>query len=126
LKKNSNNAQLAAKRCCGMPIILLENLALMMASLPVAKDVRRKRDKEDNMIFNKDKDEEIFLHRLVHLTPEEFIALAKYLGVKMSNVDVETGDYKIRDAEEITVDLVKAFRHCNHKERKSILKVMNK
>ena len=78
------------------------------------------------MIFNKDKDEESFLRRLVHLTPEEFIALAKYLGVKMSNVDVETGDYKIRDAEEITVDLVNAFRHCNHKERKSILKVMNK
>jgi hypothetical protein len=44
----------------------------------------------------------------------------------MSNVDVETGDYKIRDAEEITVDLVKAFRHCGHKERKSIVKVMNK
>ena len=78
------------------------------------------------MIFNKDKDEEIFLRRLVHLTPEEFIALAKYLGVKMSNVDVETGDYKIRDAEEITIDLVSAFRHCGHKERKSILKVMNK
>lgn len=78
------------------------------------------------MIFNKDKDEEIFLRRLVHLTPEEFIALAKYLDIKMSNVDTETGDYKIRDAEEITVDLVNAFRHCNHKERKLILKVMKK
>ena len=78
------------------------------------------------MIFNKDKDEEIFLRRLVHLTPEEFIALAKYLDIKMSNVDAETGDYKIRDAEEITVDLVNAFRHCNHKERKLILKVMKK
>lgn len=78
------------------------------------------------MLFNKDKDEEIFLHRLVHLTPEEFIALAKYLGVKMSDVNTETGNYQIRDAEEITIDLVNAFRHCNHKERKTILKVMNK
>lgn len=78
------------------------------------------------MIFNKDKDEEIFLRRLVHLTPEEFVALSKYLNVKMSNVSVETGDYQIRDAEEITVDLINAFRRCNHKERKIILKVMNK
>lgn len=78
------------------------------------------------MIFNKDKDEEIFLRRLVHLTPEEFIALAKYLKVKMSDVNAETGEYQIRDAEEITVDLVNAFRHCSHKERKLILKVMNK
>lgn len=78
------------------------------------------------MIFNKDKDEQIFLHRLVHLTPEEFIALAKYLNVKMSTVDKETGDYKVRDAEEITVDLVSSFRHCGHKERKTILKVMKK
>ena len=44
----------------------------------------------------------------------------------MSNVDVETGEYTLRDAEEILNDMVAAFRHYGHKERKIILKAMAK
>lgn len=78
------------------------------------------------MIFNKDKDEQEFLHKVVKLTPEEFIGLAKVLDIKMSNVDVETGEYTLRDAEEILNDMIAAFRHYGHKERKIILKAMTK
>lgn len=78
------------------------------------------------MIFNKDKDEQEFLRKVVKLTPEEFIGLAKVLDIKMSNVDVETGEYTLRDAEEILNDMIAAFRHYGHKERKIILKAMAK
>lgn len=76
------------------------------------------------MIFNKDKDTQIFLQRLTKLTPEEFIALGKILDIKMSNVDAETGEYAVRDAEEIIDDMIVAFRHFKHKERQLILKAM--
>ena len=76
------------------------------------------------MIFNKDKDEQVLLTRITKLTPEEFIALAKILDVKMSNVDKETGEYSLRDAEEILNDIVNKFRHLKHKERQMILKAM--
>lgn len=78
------------------------------------------------MIFNKDKDAAEFLQKVVKLTPEQFIALAKVLDVKMSNVDVETGAYAVRDAEEILDDMLISFRHYGHKERKLVLKAMNK
>lgn len=78
------------------------------------------------MIFNKDKDEQEFLRKVVKLTPEEFIGLAKVLDIRMSNVDVETGEYTLRDAEEILNDMIAAFRHYGHKERKIILKAMAK
>ena len=76
------------------------------------------------MIFNKDKDEQVLLTRITKLTPEEFIALAKILDVKMSNVDKETGEYSLRDAEEILNYIVNKFRHLKHKERQMILKAM--
>lgn len=76
------------------------------------------------MIFNKDKDEQILLTRVTKLTPEEFIALAKILDVKMSDVNKETGEYALRDAEEILNDIVREFRHLKHKERQIILKAM--
>jgi hypothetical protein len=76
------------------------------------------------MIFNKDKDELVLLERITKLTPEEFIALAKILDVKMSEVDKETGEYTLRDAEEILNDIVNKFRHLKHKERQMILKAM--
>jgi hypothetical protein len=76
------------------------------------------------MIFNKDKDELVLLSRITKLTPEEFIALAKILDVKMSEVDKETGEYTLRDAEEILNDIVNKFRHLKHKERQMILKAM--
>ena len=59
----------------------------MMVSLPAARDARKKQDKEFDMVFNKQKDEQEFIVRVCHLTPECFIALAKLLGVKMSDVD---------------------------------------
>ena len=78
------------------------------------------------MLFNKDKDQELFLHGIVKLTPEQFVALAQVLDVKMSVVDKETGEYAIRDAEVIIEDMVVAFRALKHKERKAVLKVVDK
>ena len=76
------------------------------------------------MLFNKDKDEQIFLRRITQLSPEEFIALAKILEVKMSLVNPETKEPTLRDAEEILEDMVRKFRHLKHKERQIILKAM--
>ena len=76
--------------------------------------------------FNKEKDIEELLRGITKLTPEDFIALAKVLDVKMSNVDKETGEYALRDAEEILEDCVNTFRRLSHKARKEILKAMAK
>ena len=78
------------------------------------------------MIFNKDKDEQEFLVRMVKITPEEFVALASFLEVKLSVVDKETGKYSIRDAEEVAVECVNVFRKLPHRARKTILKTMAK
>ena len=74
--------------------------------------------------FNKEKDIEDLLRGITKLTPEDFIALAKVLDVKMSNVDKETGEYTLRDAEEIVNDIVNGFRKLKHKQRKMILKAV--
>ena len=74
--------------------------------------------------FNKDKDEHELLVGVTKLSPEEFIALAKIFDIKMSTVDKETGEYAIRDAEEILNDIVAAFRKLKHKDRKTILKAV--
>lgn len=74
--------------------------------------------------FNKEKDIEELLHGITKLTPEDFIALAKVLDVKMSNVDKETGEYTLRDAEEVIQDMIVSFRKYKHKERKIILKAV--
>lgn len=74
--------------------------------------------------FNKDKDEQELLVGVTKLSPENFIALAKLLDVKMSVVDKETGAYALRDAEEVLADIVAEFRRCKHKERKIILKAV--
>jgi ribosome biogenesis protein Nip4 len=96
-----------------------------MATLPVVRFVRKKQEKEKNdMIFNKDKDEHELLVGVTKINPEEFIALAKILDVKMSTVDQETGAYSLRDAEEVLNDIVFAFRKLKHKERKMILKAV--
>lgn len=78
------------------------------------------------MVFNRQKDEQEFIARICYLTPECFIALAKLLSVKMSDVDKETGEYTVRDAEKILEDCVNTFRRLPHKARKEILKVMKK
>ena len=74
--------------------------------------------------FNKDKDEQELLVGITKLSPEEFIALAKIFDIKMSTVDKETGEYALRDAEEILNDIVAAFRKLKHKDRKTILKAV--
>jgi hypothetical protein len=78
------------------------------------------------MIFNKDKDEKKFLQRLTKLSPEEFIGLAKLLNIKMSVIDAESGEYAIREAEDIINDMVGSFKHLKHKERKAVLGLMKK
>lgn len=77
------------------------------------------------MVFNKDKDEQIFLRGVTKLTPEDFIALSKVLDVKMSIVDKDTGEYTLRDAEDVLNDMVYEFRKLKHKERKIVLKAVS-
>ena len=77
------------------------------------------------MVFNKDKDEQIFLRGVTKLTPEDFIALSKVLDVKMSIVDKDTGEYAVRDAEDVLNDMVYEFRKLKHKERKIVLKAVS-
>lgn len=74
--------------------------------------------------FNKEKDMEEFLRGITKLSPENFITLAKVMDVKMSLVNKETGEYTLRDAEEIINDMIIAFRKYKHKERKIILKAV--
>ena len=74
--------------------------------------------------FNKEKDMEEFLRGITKLSPENFVALAKVMDVKMSNIDKETGEYAVREAEEIIDDMIAAFRKYHHKERKIILKAV--
>ena len=76
------------------------------------------------MLYNKDIDTAELMQGITKLSPEDFIALAKVLDVKMSNVDKETGEYTLRDAEEIIDDVIVAFRKLKHKERKMILKAV--
>lgn len=74
--------------------------------------------------FNKEKDIEELLQGITKLTPEDFLALAKVLDVKVSWVDKETGEFALRDAEEIIQDMIVAFRKLKHKERKIVLKAV--
>lgn len=74
--------------------------------------------------FNKEKDIEELLRGITKLTPEDFIALAKVLDIKMSTIDKDTGEYAVRDAEEIINDMIISFRKYHHKERKIILKAV--
>ena len=78
------------------------------------------------MLYNKDRDAGIFLQRITQLSPEEFVALAKILDVKMSVVDKDSGEYTLRDAEEILNDMIATFRKYKHAERQVVLKAMKK
>ena len=78
------------------------------------------------MLYNRDRDAGIFLQRITKLSPEDFIALAKVLDVKMSNVDTETGEYTLRDADDVLNDMIAVFRKLKHKERQIVLKAMKK
>ena len=76
--------------------------------------------------FNKQKDCDEFVRGIVKLSPEEFLALAKLLDVKLSVLDKETGKYATRDAEEIINDCIAIFRKLPHRARKELLKVVCK
>ena len=75
--------------------------------------------------FNKRKEADDFVKKLVKLPPEHIIALAKLLNVKLSEVDAE-GKITLRDAEEIIEGCFTAFMKLKHKQRKIILQAMSK
>ena len=76
------------------------------------------------MTYNKDRDAEELLRGIIKLAPEEFIALAKLLDVKLSLVNPNTKEPTLRDAEEVVVDIVAEFRKLKHKERRMLLKAV--
>ena len=76
------------------------------------------------MTYNKDRDAEELLRGIVKLAPEEFIALAKLLNVKLSLINPDTKEPTLRDAEEVILDIVAEFRRLKHKERRMILKAV--
>jgi hypothetical protein len=98
-----------------------------MAFLLAARFVKELPDKEVNtymITFNKEKDIEELLRGITKLSPEDFIALAKVMDIKMSTVNKDTGEYAVRDAEDVINDMIAAFRKYKHKERKIILKAV--
>ena len=128
-QKTLRLARNAGKLCFAALIILPENLAQVMDFLLVAKDARKKQGKEDNttmITFNKQKDCDEFVRGIVKLSPEEFLALAKLFEVKLSVVDKESGEYTLRDAEEIINDCITIFKKMPHRARKELLKVVCK
>lgn len=76
--------------------------------------------------FNKQKDCDEFVRGIIKLSPEEFLALAKLFEVKLSVVDKESGEYTLRDAEEIINDCITIFKKMPHRARKELLKVVCK
>ena len=78
------------------------------------------------MLSVKHKDREELLKLITDLTPEEFIGLAQLLKVKLSNINKETGEYVVRDAEEILNDCLAAFNRMKHKERKAYIAAIQK
>lgn len=77
------------------------------------------------MISTKDKDLIDFYQTITKLKPEDFVALAQSLFVKLSVINAETGEYAVREADDILNDCAGAFRRMKHKERRIYIKVMN-
>ena len=78
------------------------------------------------MLSIKHKDREELLRLITELTPEEFVGLAKLLKVRISIVDKDTGEYLVRDAEDILNDCLAAFNRMKHKERKVYIAAIQK
>jgi hypothetical protein len=76
--------------------------------------------------FNKQKDANEFIAKMTKLAPELIITLAKVLDVKMSEIDPETKEITLRDATEIVEDCLNKFLSLKHKQRKMVLKAMEK
>ena len=75
--------------------------------------------------FNKRKEADDFIKKLVKLPPEHIVALAKLLNVKLSGVDAE-GKITLREADEIVEGCFTAFLQLKHKQRKIVLQAMSK
>ena len=78
------------------------------------------------MLSIKHKDREELLRLITELTPEEFVGLAKLLKVRISIVEKDTGEYLVRDAEDILNDCLAAFNRMKHKERKAYIAAIRK
>ena len=78
------------------------------------------------MLSVKHKDREELLKLITDLTPEEFIGLARLLNVKLSIIEKGTGEYLVRDAEDILNDCLAAFNRMKHKERKAYIAAIQK
>lgn len=78
------------------------------------------------MLSVKHKDREELLKLITDLTPEEFVALARLLRVRLSIVEKDTGEYLVRDAEDILNDCLAAFNRMKHKERKAYIAAIQK
>jgi hypothetical protein len=78
------------------------------------------------MLSVKHKDREELLKLITELTPEEFVGLARLLKVRLSVVDKDTGEYLVRDAEDILNDCLAAFNRMKHKERKAYIAAIQK
>lgn len=76
--------------------------------------------------FNKQKDANEFIAKMTKLAPELIVTLAKVLDVKMSEIDPETKEITLRDANEIVEDCLTKFLSLKHKQRKMVLKAMEK
>jgi hypothetical protein len=76
--------------------------------------------------FNKQKDADEFIVKMTKLSPELIVTLAKVLDVKMSEIDPETKEIALRDATEIVEDCLTKFLSLKHKQRKMVLKAMEK
>ena len=76
--------------------------------------------------FNKQKDANEFIAKMTKLAPELIITLAKVLDVKMSEINPETKEITLRDATEIVEDCLNKFLSLKHKQRKMVLKAMEK
>ena len=72
------------------------------------------------------KDVSTFIQKVVMLKPEHFIGLAKVLNVKLSNFDKETKKISLRDAEDISNDMIIAFGKLNRSQRRTIIREIDK
>ena len=75
--------------------------------------------------FNKRKEADDFIKKLVKLPPEHIVALARLLNVRLSEVDAE-GKITLREADEIVEGCFTAFLQLKHKQRKIVLQAMSK
>lgn len=74
------------------------------------------------MIFNKEKDFELFLRGVAKLTPVEFCGLATFLGVALTTPSENPEMKSIpRDSSEVLSDMMNKFESLNRKGRRQIM-----